>query len=253
VVDALAFSPDGRTLAAGSWDGTVQLLDLADAAHPMMASKLLPTGPDEPPENVRSVAFAPDGRTLAVASDQTVRLWDLTAASQPKLLGNPLMHDNEVTAAAYSPDGRSLATASTDNTVRMWDVADRLAPVSLGPGLLHDAEVEDLAFSPDGRLLATSAFDGTARLWDVADRTRPQQLGGPLSTAGPSSTLAFDPDGQHLATGGSTTLRLWELTDLRALLAHPVASACGLVKRGLTRLEWNQYIAGLPYRETCPA
>jgi WD40 repeat protein len=73
-VNAVAFAPDGRTLASASGDQTVRLWDLSDRAHPS------PLGPPLTGHTslVNAVAFAPDGRTLASASyDRTVRLWDL--------------------------------------------------------------------------------------------------------------------------------------------------------------------------------
>jgi WD40 repeat protein len=74
---AVAFSPDGRTLAAGVTDGTVWLWNLADPAHPALIATL--TGPQG---HVFSVAYAPSGRVLAAASsDGTVHLWDTSPAA----------------------------------------------------------------------------------------------------------------------------------------------------------------------------
>jgi len=69
---AVAFSPDGRTLAAGVTDGTVWMWNVADAAHPALIATL--TGPAG---HVFSIAYSPSGQTLAAASnDGTVHLWD---------------------------------------------------------------------------------------------------------------------------------------------------------------------------------
>ena len=109
-VSAVAFAPDGRTLATASADRTVLLWDVTDPARPRRLGDPLTGHTDA----VSAVAFAPDGRTLATASaDQTVLLWDVTDPARPRRLGDPLTgHTDAVTAVAFAPDGRTLATAS---------------------------------------------------------------------------------------------------------------------------------------------
>ncbi|KAK3615199.1 hypothetical protein LTR56_026748 [Elasticomyces elasticus] len=101
-VGALAFSPDGKTVASASGDKTVRLWDAATGEE---SQKL--EGHDD---WVWAVPFSPDGKTVASGSyDKTVRLWDAaTGEERQKLEG----HDDAVFAAAFSPDGRTVASGS---------------------------------------------------------------------------------------------------------------------------------------------
>jgi WD40 repeat protein len=152
-VRAVAFGPDGRTLAAAGSDGAIELLD----PRTLRATRRLVghTG------RVAAVAFSPDGRVLASAGeDGTVRLWDPRSGAAAGVLTG---HSGPVTAVSFSPDGRSLASASADKTVRLWDVATR-APVGRLTG--HEAAVQAVAFSPVGLALASGSADHTVRLWN---------------------------------------------------------------------------------------
>jgi WD40 repeat protein len=79
-------------------------------------------------------------------------------------VGQPLRHDAEVYAVAFSPDGRTIVTGCHFSEVRPWDVAT-LKP--LGPPFLHEDQVWTATFSPDGRTILTGSGDRTARLWPV--------------------------------------------------------------------------------------
>ena len=207
-LNAVAFSPDGKTLATADNVGTVRLWNIAtdrQIGRPLKVAR----------ENlyVYSVAFSPDGNILATgSSDGTARLWDAATHQQ---IGAPMMaaDDELVLAVAFSPDGKILATASEDGTARLWDVATHRqigGPLTIGSPNDITSIVDAVAFSPDGTTLATGSWDGTARLWDVATH---QQIGAPM-TADTSyvSAVAFSPDGKMLATASfDGTARLWDV------------------------------------------
>jgi WD40 repeat protein/serine/threonine protein kinase len=193
-IRAVAFSPDGKTLATASLDMTARLW--SSATGQPLARPLQHQGP------VRAVAFSPDGKILATAGRETARLW-LSATGRP--LGAPLQHQNEVVGVAFSPDSNTIATASLDRTARLWSST---TGQPLGPPLQHQIAVRAVAFNPDGTTIATASDDGTARLWSSATG---RQIGPALQhQKNAVVAVAFNPDGKMVATASrDKTAQLW--------------------------------------------
>ncbi|SFT99052.1 TIR domain-containing protein [Arthrobacter sp. ov118] len=194
---AVAFSPDGRILAAGGTGKDTRLWEARTGKA--LGGPLASHG-----EEVRGLAFSPDGRLVASSNaDHTVTLW--TVASR-QAAGLPLLGSTQdVEGVSFSPDGSALATAGWDGAVRLWDVAETNSVSRAYPG--HMDYVQDVAMSAVGGVMATASVDGTAQLWDVPSM-RPR--GPALPHNSEVNAVAFSPDGHTLASvGGDGVLKLW--------------------------------------------
>jgi WD40 repeat protein len=193
-VNAVAFSPDGKTLLSGSLDNTLKLWDTS--------GNLLKTLRGHQ-GYVRAVAFSPDGKTLLSGStDNTLKLWDTSG----KLLQTLRGHQGYVVAVAFSPDGKTLLSGSEDNTLKLWDTSGKLLKTLRGHQRSVQGSVTDVAFSPDGKTLLSGSWDNTLKLWDTSGKLL-QALRGHQDSV---TDVAFSPDGKTLLSGSyDKTLKLW--------------------------------------------
>jgi WD40 repeat protein/energy-coupling factor transporter ATP-binding protein EcfA2 len=149
-VESLHFSLDGKWVAFGCDDGTVNLWDLEQNIL-----KSIPTSK----KAVKDVTFSPDGRVIASASnDYTVKLWSL---SGQLLRAFEQKHQDSINSISFSPNGQMIASASSDGSIQIWD--RKGIPLNTLKG--HNGKVFSVSFSPDGNLIASTGADKTVRLW----------------------------------------------------------------------------------------
>ncbi len=195
--NSVAFSTDGKLLAAAGFDGTVRLWRVEDGTR---ASTL-----KGHKSYVYSVAFSPAGDKLATAgADRTVRIWN---ASDGALLNTLKGHRDYVWSAVFFPDGERVASGGDDRTVRLWGTGGR-RPYKTFRG--HPGYVRALALSPDGALAASGSTDNSVKVWDTTSGKCVATLEGHGAAV---NAVAFSPTGGHLASASEDgTVRIWELS-----------------------------------------
>jgi WD40 repeat protein len=233
----LAFDRSGTRLAAGGGDDVV-VWDLRASGQRQIESQVVTLRGHERP--VREVLFAPDSRTLVSSSfDGTLRIWDLGRAdgASPVAVAR---HTGDINCLAMTTDGRILATGSRDQTVGLWDAKTGAALHRLNG---HHSDVQSVAFSPDGAIVASAGEDGSVILWNV---TSGHEI---LSLRRRATRVAFSPTGLWLATAGGPDKRvsLWNVS-----IDTWADRACSIANRNLTCEEWRQYVADAPYQPVCP-
>ncbi|MDE3258590.1 MAG: hypothetical protein OYM47_12205 [Gemmatimonadota bacterium] len=196
-VRSVAFSsPDGDTLASGSWDHTVRLWDVTENEEVAAL--------EEHAGAVVSVVYSPDGAILISGDDDgRVLLRDVRSGNSVGLSGH-----GSLSAMALSRDGVALALGHRDGTIYLWDAASNTRIATLEG---HTSGIGAVAFSSDGALLASGSWDRTIRLWDMKTRELVETLEG--HTGGVTS-VSFSLDGATLASAGGwndATVRLWDL------------------------------------------
>ncbi len=230
---SVAFSPDGRLLAAGTHETRVVVFDLATSQvlHVLEGHTKL----------IREVAFSPDSRLIASASDdKTVKLWD---AATGKLVRTLTGHGYWAMNVVFSPDGALLASGSADHNLRLWDVKSGalrhtlpghanmtkglvfdpegvlISADAVGDVRVHDSEsgefikeletgehtLQSIALSPEGKLLATGHFTKKLKLWDAELNLVRERTDFPAEVV----TLAFSPTQQLIASVCNNRIQLW--------------------------------------------
>jgi WD40 repeat protein len=249
LIQAAAFTADGRTLVTSEDNATLQITDVTDPHQPRT------TGPPTATVGtVYALASSPDGRIMASGTGTagTIQLWDTTRPGQLHLLGQAPSAGSptlQVYGLAFSPDSRTLVIGAADRSIRFLDVSDAATPRWVG-NPIHGAGdyIFSVQFSPDGKALASASGDGVIRLYNLSDSTTATPLAA-LTAPGRVGmySVAFDPTGRRLAAGGATeAVYIWNLDP--ELAARRV---CSLVGDAIPVQEWQRYVPSVPFTPPC--
>ncbi|WP_067686132.1 WD40 repeat domain-containing protein [Nocardia jejuensis] len=240
-VDAVAFSPDGTTVALGHGGATVDIGSFAEAGVRLWSiadATPRPLGPTVPlsiRSGIWALAFSPDSHTLAIADDEGALLWNVSDPARPVPYGSALRSGAtacpDPTGAcrtgsqslAFAPDGRHLVTGDATGIVQLWSPA---------PGFVNGltSDLVPASLDESGQRMVTGWDDGELRLWDLSNPTEPRRLGAMVGGAGDISA-----DGRRMIAmprGTHPPVHLIDISDpdhFRVLHEFPDAIAAGFM------------------------
>jgi WD40 repeat protein/DNA-directed RNA polymerase subunit RPC12/RpoP len=207
-VNAIALTPDGKTVVSASADNNLIIWDLASGRplHYLQGHS----------GQVYGVAVTPDGRSIISGSlDHTLRIWDLETGQEVRTLEG---HSDTVNAVVVAPDGKTALSAGKDTTVRLWDLASGQCLRTLEG---HRRGVKAVAVAPDGRTAVSAGADRTLIVWDLESGQALHTLEGHSLSV---EAVALTPDGRTAVSGSADgTLIVWDLESgqaIRTLKGH---------------------------------
>ncbi|MEI7489390.1 MAG: WD40 repeat domain-containing protein, partial [Chryseobacterium sp.] len=220
-VNTVIISSDNKTIASGSFDGTIKVYDY----YPQ--TKDLSTNPKNVLNNVHNgwvytLAISPDNKTLVSGgADNTIKIWDLerlknNQESKPKYTLTE--HKDKVSTLVITPDGKQLISGSHDKTIKIWNLKGLKdnQPSKLTLSDLNDSEghkdwISCLAVTQDNKFLVSGSLDGTIKIWNLENKSKPEPI-NTISINRRINSLAISHDGKILVSGDSgNTIKIWEI------------------------------------------
>jgi RNA polymerase sigma factor (sigma-70 family) len=233
---ALAFSHEGKLLAAAGYDNSLRLWEAATGRQLRECQKGQVGGPFEFHQDL---AFSPDDRVLAWARGAgPITLWDVSTGKNLRQLKG---HEGAVLSVSFSPDGRTLVAAGQD-ACRRWDVGTGKALGALGEKCTH------AGLTRDGKVLASIHAGGLVRLWDVPGGKAVRRWRAPSDQI---RTVTFSPDGRLLATGGGwdSVVHLWDVATGKEM--QPPGTHQGIIQALAFGPDGTTLLAGSSDRRLC--
>ena len=207
VVDTVAFSPDGKLIAAGT-DDMINRIVLADVETTKVVRSLTVSAAED--WRLTSLAFSPDGKQLATNAGAGAAIWDVASGRIVRQLQQP---SGGVSKLVFSPDGRRLAGVTFyAGAICVWDLQTGEQFGADRPG--HFESPNSLRFFNQDQQLASAGDDGTVRIWNLADskQLRAMQHVLPLNRFDRwIRAMDVSPDGKYVVSSSlDNTVRLWE-------------------------------------------
>ena len=220
-VYTVSWSPDGKLIASGSGDETVQVWDVARGTnilrycgHCQKIGKGL----------IQAVMWSPNGKYIVSGSwDKTVRIWETSTGHTISTYRN---YNEVVEAVAWSPDGKYIASGNRNGTALVWDVTSgKRVRNFLGHCVkATNLDVVSLAWSPDSKRVASASWDRTVKVWNAIKNSGKKN--DYLIYRGHTAevnTVAWSPDGTRIASGGRDNMvHVWDSSSGELLLAYRI-------------------------------
>lgn len=212
----VAFSRDGRLIAAPAGDNTVKVWDVITGRETQTLTSSQ-GGLASAVAGVFFIAFAPDGRIVTISD--SIRIWDPASGQElraiPMSLNATAMMGGSG-GATLTPDGSQLAVVNEDEgrpQVKFWDLSTGREVRTIN---LPDKEIDslELSFTPDTRLLAAGIVDKRLRIWDLSGKASERDLGPTTTEFG---RIRFTRDGTKVAFAEIHTVKLWDVATGREL------------------------------------
>jgi len=158
-VEKVAFSPDGKVLAAIYQNSNLIVWSVASAKQLLSVEA----------SGVTSLAFSPNGKEIVTGNgDGTIKLWEAATGKELRSFAGHTEWEGssflgpDIFSIAFSPEGKTFVTASRDGTLKLWESASGNLLRTLSG---HKSEVRSVAFSTNGKVIVSGSLDGTIKLW----------------------------------------------------------------------------------------